>query len=61
MHNLAITLTAELPGRRSNGLKLLLHMLPDRERGGMLLTPVMSCHAMPGHIMLGHVMYYIML
>ena len=50
---LAITLTAELPGRQSSALKLLLHMLLDRGRGGMLLlfTAVTSRHVMSCHVM----------
>ena len=53
LHYLAIMLTAELPGRQSSALKLLLHMLPDRERGGMLLlfTAVTSRHVMSCHVM----------
>ena len=53
MRYLAVMLTAELPGPQNSALKLLLHMLPDRERGGMLLvcTAAMSCHAMPAHVM----------
>ncbi len=48
LHNLAVMLAAELPGRQSSVLKLLLHMLLDRERGGMLLlfNAVTSCHVL---------------